>query len=198
MIRIAMAVLFGVTIVSNTDAAAKRAMTLDDLFKFKRVSDPQISPDGKQVVYVVATIVDPAQNKTNANLWLAATDGKTPPRQLTTTEKKDGHPRWSPNGGKILFESNRSGEQQIWVIDLSGGEAKQVTTISTEAATAIWSPDGKKIAFVSAVFPENSTKPFSESDKANKERLEKVKNNPVKAKAFKRLFYRHWDSYVED
>lgn len=184
--------------MTPTATAAKRAMTLDDLFKFKRVGDPQISPDGKQVVYVVTTITDPAANKTSANLWLAATDGKTPPRQLTTTDKKDGHPRWSPDGNRILFESNRSGEQQLWTIDLTGGEAKQLTTISTEAATGRWSPDGKRIAFVSAVFPENSTKPFAESDKANKERLEKVKNNPVKAKSFNKLFYRHWDSYVED
>src|SRR5205823_10248161 len=77
--------------------AQKRAMTVDDLFKFKRVSDPQISPDGKWVVYTVATVEDVASNKISSNLWLASTDGKTR-RQLTTTPKKDRQPRWSPDG----------------------------------------------------------------------------------------------------
>src|SRR4051794_18016240 len=81
----------------------KRPMALDDLFKFKRVSDPQISPDGHWVVYVL-TSMDVAANKSSSHLWLAAADGKTPPRQLTTSDKKDRHPRWSPDGKQILFE----------------------------------------------------------------------------------------------
>jgi dipeptidyl aminopeptidase/acylaminoacyl peptidase len=193
-------ILLALAILMNTATtahAAKRPMTLDDLFKFKRVADPQISPDGTQVVYVVTTMNVDANNST-ANLWLAATDGKTPPRQLTTTEKKDRHPRWSPDGKKILFESTRSGDSQLWVIDLGGGEAKQLTTISTEAATGIWSRDGSHIAFVSAVYPEFSEKPFAESDKLNKEKLDAVAKSPVKARVFTRLFYRHWDSWVED
>jgi dipeptidyl aminopeptidase/acylaminoacyl peptidase len=179
-------------------AQAKRPMTLDDLFKFKRVSDPQISPDGKLVVYVVTEIDDVKTNKTHANLWLTPADGSAPPRQLTTTDKKDRRPRWRPDGKAILFESNRSGENQLWLIELGGGEAKQVTTISTEASNAIWSRDGKTIAFVSAVYPEFSEKAFRESNELNKKKLEEIKNSPVKAKVFNRLFYRHWDSYVED
>jgi dipeptidyl aminopeptidase/acylaminoacyl peptidase len=172
-------------------------MTVDDLLKFKRVADPQISPDGKLVVYTLTT-VDLAGNKSSSNLWLAATDGQTPPRQLTSSEKKDRHARWSPDGKQILFESTRSGESQLWVIALDGGEAKQLTTISTEAANAQWSPDGKLIAFVSTVYPEFSEKPFAESNEANKKKKEEVEKSPVKAKVFTKLFYRHWDSWVED
>src|SRR5579862_7622851 len=179
-------------------AEGKRPMKVDDLFAFKRVSDPQVSPDGKHVVYVVGS-VDLAANKSSSALWLAATDGKTAPRQLTNAAgKKDSHPRWSPDGKKILFDSNRSGDSQLWLIDLSGGEAKQLTTISTEANNGIWSPDGKLIAFVSAVWPEFSDKPFKESDAANKKKKEEIEQNPVKAKVHTKLFYRHWDSYVED
>lgn len=198
MIRPMIASLAGVALLTTHLAAAGRPMTLDDLFKFKRVSDAQVSPDAKQVVYVITEITDVAANKSSANLWLAATDGRTSPRQLTTTDKKDRHPRWSPDGRKILFESTRSGESQLWVIDLGGGEAKQLTTISSGASTGLWSPDGKKVAFVSAIYPEYSTLPPGESDAKNKERKEKTEKNPVKAKAFNRLFYRHWDSYVED
>jgi dipeptidyl aminopeptidase/acylaminoacyl peptidase len=177
-------------------AEGKRPMTIDDLFRFKRVSDPQISPDGKLVVYVVGT-VDLDGNKSSSTLWLASTD-KGEPRQLTNTTKKDRHPRWSPDCKHILFESNRSGDTQLWIIDLTGGEARQLTTISTEASNGIWSRDGKLIAFVSAVYPEYSDKPFKESDALNKKRKEEIEKSPVKAKVHTKLFYRHWDAYVED
>jgi dipeptidyl aminopeptidase/acylaminoacyl peptidase len=178
-------------------SGAKRPMALADLFALKRVADPQISPDGTQVVYVVTT-VNLESNKSSSNLWLAAIDGKSPPRQLTTTDKKDGHPRWSPDGKTILFESSRSGSSQLWVIDTTGGEAKKITEISSGAGTAIWSPDGKRIAFVSAVFPEFSELPFEQSDAKNKEKSEAIEKDPVKAKVFTKLFFRHWDSFVDD
>jgi dipeptidyl aminopeptidase/acylaminoacyl peptidase len=181
---------------SSARAAGKRPMALDDLFRFRRVADPQISPDGKTVVYVV-TSVELAGNRTSSNLWLASADGSSR-RQLTTAAKKDRHPRWSPDGKHILFESDRSGDNQLWVIAIDGGEARQLTTISSEATTAIWSPDGKWVAFVSTVYPEYSQKPYTESDALNKKRKEEADKNPVKARVFKRLFYRHWDEWVED
>jgi dipeptidyl aminopeptidase/acylaminoacyl peptidase len=192
------ALLFLVLLTPSLSLAAdKRPMKVDDLFAFKRVADPQISPDGKLVAYSITT-VDLSANKTSTSLWLAPTD-KGEPRQLTNAPgKKDRHPRWSPDGKQILFESNRSGENQLWSIDLGGGEAKQLTKISTEAGNAIWSRDGKQIAFVSAVYPEYSEKPFRESDESNKKKKEEIDKSPVKAKVFKRLFYRHWDEWVED
>ncbi len=189
-------VLLLLTAPAAVFAEGKRPMTIDDLFRFQRVSDPQISPDGKLVVYVVGG-VDLNANSISSTLWLAATD-KGELRQLTTTTKKDRHPRWSPDGKHILFESNRSGDNQLWMIDPAGGEARQLTKISSEASNGVWSPDGKHIAFVSAVYPEYSDKPFKESDALNKKRKEEIEKSPVKAKVHTKLFYRHWDSYVED
>jgi dipeptidyl aminopeptidase/acylaminoacyl peptidase len=178
-------------------AEGKRPMNVEDLFRFQRVSDPQISPDGKAVAYVV-TSVDLPGNKTSSAIWLASTD-RDERRPLTNAPgKKDKHPRWSPYGKHILFESNRSGDSQLWVIDVAGGEARQLTTVSTEANTGIWSPDGKRVAFVSAVWPEYSEKPFKESDALNKKRKEDTEKSPVKARVFTKLFYRHWDEWVED
>jgi dipeptidyl aminopeptidase/acylaminoacyl peptidase len=174
----------------------RRAMKIDDLFRLKRVSDPQVSPDGERVAYVVAT-VDLAGNKITSDIWLAPT-GKGEPRQLTNAGKKDRHPRWSPDGKHLLFESNRSGSNQLWFISLAGGEARQLTTLSTGAGNGLWSPDGKRIAFSSSVFPEFSDKPFDQADAANKKKQEEIDKNPVKARVFTKLFYRHWDSYVED
>lgn len=186
-------------IVAAPAAAADqkpRPMKLDDLFRVKRVSDPQISPDGKQVVYVI-TQASVEDNKLTSTLWLSPTD-KSAPRQLTNTTKKDKHPRWSPDGKRILFESTRSGDSQLWMIDVSGGEARQITSIVTGSSYGTWSPDGKQIAFISAVWPEYSAKPYKEFNEASKQRKEEADKNPVKARVFRQLFFRHWDDWVED
>jgi dipeptidyl aminopeptidase/acylaminoacyl peptidase len=179
-------------------AAEQRPLKIDDMFKFKRVAAPQISPDGKLVAYQLTTVkLD--ENKSTAAIWLAASDGKTPPKQLTDPNgKKDTAPRWSPDGKKILFESTRSGIPQLWLVAAEGGEPRQLTEISTGAATGMWSPDGTRIAFVSAVYPEFSEKPFAESNKLNKEKEDELEKSPVKAKVFTKLFFRHWDEYVGD
>jgi dipeptidyl aminopeptidase/acylaminoacyl peptidase len=177
-------------------AEAGRPMMIEDLFRFKRVADAQISPDGKWVAYTVTTVKLPA-NQTNTKIWLASTENGQK-RLLTNPEKHDRHPRWSPDGRQILFESDRSGENQLWIINLSGGEARQLTTIATEASNGLWSPNGKLIAFVSAVWPEYSTRSFRESNELNRQRMETAKKSPVKARVFDRLFYRHWNEWVED
>jgi len=192
---ISLCLVLGATV--HADDAKKRPMALDDMFRFQRVADPHISPDGQHVVYTVGE-VDLDNNRVLHHIWLAATGAKRSPRQLTQATKSDRHPRWSPDGKIILFDSTRSGTNQLWTIAAGGGEARQLTHLSTGASEGTWSPDGKQIAFVSAVWPEYSTKPFSESDALNKKRVDEVEKNPVKAKVFTRLFFRHWDEYVEN
>jgi len=186
--------LIGYASVSR--AAAPRAMEIEDLFRVKRVAEPQLSPDGRWVAYVV-TEVNKAENTSNSDIWLIPTEGGEP-RQLTNAPKHDRHPRWSPDGKWIAFESNRGGSFQIYLIRADGGEARQLTTISTEANQPVWSPDGKNLAFVSAVFPEFSDKPFMESDALNKKKLDDREKSKVKARVITQLLYRHWDSWVDD
>src|SRR5437016_9801480 len=135
------ALLICLAFSSLAAAQDKRAIEIDDLFRFKRVSDPQVSPDGKLVAYAIAT-PDLANNKSTSSLWLAPTE-KGEPRQLTQSPKSDRHPRWSPDGKFILFDSTRSGDSQLWLIDVVGGEPRQFTTLSTEASNGTWSRDGK-------------------------------------------------------
>src|SRR4051812_32877284 len=94
---------------------ARRPMKVEDLFRFKRIAEPQISPDGKWIVYAVSS-VSLEKNKSVSSLWLASTDKAGAVKQLTDSnkekeksDKSDRRPRWSPDGKSILFESNRSG-----------------------------------------------------------------------------------------
>lgn len=182
--------------VLTVPLSAQRPMEVEDLFRVKRVSDPQLSPDGHWIAYVVTEVDKPA-NRTNSDIWIMTVDGKDA-RQLTNSPKHDRHPRWSPDSKWIAFESNRGGTFQIYLINVNGGEAKQVTSISTEATQPVYSPDGKNIAFVSAVFPEFSDKPYKESDALNRKKLDERENSKVKARMITKLLYRHWDSWVED
>ena len=106
-------------------AQGKRPITFDDLISLDRVSDVQISPDGKWAAHSVGT-PDKAANRTVRNIWLVATSGTTPPTQLTRSGR-DSRPRWSPDGSRIAFLSSRDASSQIYVISLDGGEAQKIT-----------------------------------------------------------------------
>ena len=187
---------FLAAVVAGNGSLAARPLALADLFKLHRVSDPQISPDGKNVAYVVTDVVF-AENRTNSDIWVVPAAGGAP-QQLTNSPKHDRHPRWSPDGKWIAFESSRDGEAQVWVMAAAGGEPKKLTTLSTGAAQPMWSPNGKQLVFVSSVFAEFSAQPFKESDRLNQEKADARAKSKVKARLFTQLLYRHWDSWVED
>ncbi len=174
-------------------AAPKRPIALDDIFKFKRVSDPQVSPDGRHAVYVVSEVLWD-ENRTQSDLWLVDT-ATGAVRALTSTPKNERSPRWSPDGRWIAFESNRSGDYQLWLLPTGGGEARQLTTLATGASGPRWAPTGDRLAFVSEVFPEFSALPFAEADAKNKAALAAREKDPVKVRVATQLLYRHWDSW---
>lgn len=195
-VRIVVILCAVVSLFCQVIAQPQRPIELEDLFRIKRVSDPQLSPDGEWIAYVI-TEVDKQANRTNSDIWIMTSAGRVV-RQLTNSPKHDRHPRWSPDSKWLVFESNRGESFQVYRTSLGGGEAKQLTNISTEATQPIVSPDGKNIAFVSAVFPEFSDKPYKESDALNKKKLNDREASKVKARTFTKLLYRHWDSWVDD
>ncbi len=182
---------------NSTPQASSRPMKIEDLFRFGRVAAPNVSPDETMVVYQLSEIVDAKKNVSCSCIYIAPVDGSSKPRKLTNTDKRDSSPKFSPDGKHVLFESNRSGSSQLWLIAVDGGEAKQLTDIATEAGNAIWSPDGTKIAFASAVYPEFTSGSDEKIAKANADRLKSESEKVTKVRTFDRLFYRHWDSYVE-
>jgi dipeptidyl aminopeptidase/acylaminoacyl peptidase len=130
-------------------ARKERCITAEDLYRFQLVTDCQISPDGRHIVYSVQRI-DQETEKKYTNLWIVPTDGGYL-RQFTHGDQTDSHPRWSPDGSEIAFISsrgnnNKDGKQpQIYIIPFHGGEARSLTKLRGEIGAFEWSPDGKQL-----------------------------------------------------
>jgi dipeptidyl aminopeptidase/acylaminoacyl peptidase len=174
---------------SIVNRQSTRPITFDDLMALGRVSDPQISPDGKSVAYVI-TRYDKEKNTGNSDIWIVPSAGGEP-RQLTHDEKRDNNPRWSHDGKKIAFISSRDGGAQVWIANIASGETRKHTNISSGADGVIWSSDGRHLAFTSEVYPD------CKDDPCNKARSERAESSKVKAKILERLLFRHWDSWKD-
>src|SRR5436305_3449478 len=186
--------LFVVTGISaQAQNTGKRPFTFEDMMALKRIGGPQVSPDGKWVLFS-AVHVDLQANKKIPHLWLVPVAGSEA-KQLTSHPAGEDRGRWSPDGRQIIFTSSRDGGSQIWIADFDSnrgalGGPRKVTSLSTEADGAIWSPDGKNILFTSEVYPD------CKDDACNKSRDEQRAGSKVRAMVFTRLFYRHWSSYT--
>lgn len=131
-------------------------MQPEDVYALTGVGDPRVSPDGKRVAYVVVT-TDRESSEYRSSIWVAPLDGSEEPRRFTAGEKRDGSPRWSPDGRWLAFVSNRGDEKaqaQIYVIPAHGGEARKLTDLKESAADVVWSPDSTRLAFTSRVRDE--------------------------------------------
>jgi len=115
-----------------------------DVLKQVVIGALAVAPDGSSIVYVRRTVED---GKYARRLWRTTFEGAAP-EQLTSAKANDGRPRFSPDGRRLVFISDRSGKPQAWVINLSGGEPRQITDMEGGAGQADWSPDGTKLLLV--------------------------------------------------
>jgi dipeptidyl aminopeptidase/acylaminoacyl peptidase len=168
--------------------AQKAPFDAETLWKLARVSDPQVSPDGKLVAFTVMT-PDAGRNKKANHIYVIAIGGGQP-KEIGNIGDSNERPRWSADGKKIAFTSDKGGSSQIWLTDADGSNASQLTHLSTEASGELYSPDGKNVVFASDVFPECSA-----NDACNQKRLDEEKNSPTKARIYDSLLYRHWTQW---
>jgi dipeptidyl aminopeptidase/acylaminoacyl peptidase len=127
-------------------------MTAEDLYQLRFVADPQLSPDGSSVVYVVSWVDPDDHTRYRSQILLVPFDGSAPPRPLTAGRHRDSAPRWSPDGRWLAFVSDRDADRpQIFLLSLDGGEPRQLTSLVRGAGTPVWSMDGTRLAFSARV-----------------------------------------------
>ncbi|MEZ4597913.1 MAG: hypothetical protein R3C32_14515 [Chloroflexota bacterium] len=158
-----------------------RAPRPDDLFRLRVPLEAVPSPDGRRICLAVK---EPAPDRDGYRtaLWIVPADGSAPERRLTLGARRDGTPRWSPDGSIIAFLSDRAavlanggasdqpstahrateeghGEVQVWLLPMDGGEARQLTRLPEDVQDLAWSPDGSRLCLVSAAVRERGPRP---------------------------------------
>jgi dipeptidyl aminopeptidase/acylaminoacyl peptidase len=126
--------------------AARRTLTPDDFYRVQDVSEPQVSPDGQWVAYVVTTN-DRESDEARSAIWMVSWDGS---QRLALTAAAEGtdKPRWSPDGRYLAFLATPGADKsQIMLLDRRGGDARQLTNVGGDIGDYAWSPDGRRLVF---------------------------------------------------
>jgi dipeptidyl aminopeptidase/acylaminoacyl peptidase len=180
----------GILLPASASAQATRAMALEDLLTGVRVGDPQLSPDGRRVLFV-RTTTDLATGRRNSDIWTVPADGSTPPRPFIESPKGDDSPRFLGNG-RVVFMSTRDGPPQLYVADGEGGNVRAITKLGAGVQPPlVVSPDGRMVAFVSDAFSR------CDDDACNARVRDSIEKDPVKVHTLGRLPYRHWSEWWE-
>src|SRR6058998_4094989 len=177
-------------------AQSKHPFTSEDMMKLKRVEEPEVSPDGKWVLFA-AVDVDLKANTKTPHIWVVPLSGNpdndahvsqnqgnvghpSGEREIISDQDAD-RPRWARDGKRFAFVSTKENGSQIWIADFDSSTGTvttkhRLTNIATEADGELWSPDGKNILFKSDVDPECDGTPESEAE-CNAKKLEEKKNS---------------------
>jgi len=170
-------------------AADTHPFSIGDMLAMERISDPQVSPDGRRIVFTLRT-TDLEADRGRTDLWLVNTDG-TGLSRLTTHEAGDFNGRWMPDGKTLLFISTRSDGAQVWQISVEGGEATQMTKEPLDVGNLIVAPDGSAIAYTMEVFPD------ANGPADTKARLDEIAKRKSSGRIYDRIFVRHWDTWKD-
>jgi dipeptidyl aminopeptidase/acylaminoacyl peptidase len=162
--------------------------SVHDLVAMQRISDPVVSPNGKQIVFVVYT-TDLDANRGRKDLWLVNSDGSNL-HPLTSHPENDSDPSWAADGKSIWFLSRRSGSSQVWCIIPDSRKEVQITDLPLDVGHLLASPDGQYLVISMEVYPGLTV---SET----KVKLDEIANRKASGMVFDKVFIRHWDSWMD-
>jgi len=188
-ILVSAAVLLVFLLSARTGRAEKRPYTVDDLVAMQRISDPQPSPDGSRVAFLVKTM-DLDANRGRTDIWIANLDGSNVHR-LTTDPANDWNPRWRGND-EIYFLSDRSQPAQVWRIPAAGGKARKVTKLPVALDTLTVGLTGRALFVSAGIFPGCGA-----SIQCTADRLTARAKRKASGLIFDHLFVRHWDTWED-
>jgi Tol biopolymer transport system component len=182
--RVLLAAFVLVAVDLSAQGRVQRPMTFEDFAAVKNVGDPQVSPDGRWVLYSVRTTDVNANRRTTVTKVQATGGGAARQFPNATTAATEG--RWSPDGKRIAYTAGG----QLWIADASGENARKISNVSGGASGPVWAPTGDHIAFVTGVYPDCDT------DGCNIERAKAADTGKVKAHIADNLLYRHWTEWT--
>jgi dipeptidyl aminopeptidase/acylaminoacyl peptidase len=177
------------TAVSLAAQPKQHGLTFDDMIGFGRITEQQISPDGKTVCFIVANH-DKIANKVTSNLYLVPVAGGKV-KQVTYAKASVKNLRWTNNGKSIAFIMTVSGDAQLFTVPASGGTPRKITSISTGVSDMEVSRDGIYFAFSSEIYPDCN------SDESNKKRILAEEQQKSKAKIIDKLPFRVWNAWKD-
>ncbi len=176
-------ILLLISLLYAGTAYTQNLLSPEDLWKFGRVSEPKVSPDGKTVVYSI-TRYSIEDNKGNADLYSVPVQGGAV-KQLTSGSGSEHNARWHPDGNKIGYLSAESGTTQLWEMNPDGSDKKQVSNFATGISNFNYSPKGTHIYFTQEIqIDQTLAERYPDLPKAN-------------AKIYDELMMRHWTSWED-
>ena len=173
---------------ASDPGTGRRAFEIEDFYHCATLGAPSVTKDGKLVAFSVKRY-DLEGGKSWSQIWMMSADGSAQ-RAMTSGEHNDTDPRFSPDGSKLLFVSDRSGSSQLWIMPTDGGEPKQLTKFGPGVSSPEWSPDGHHVAVTADLYLQCGI-----DEACNQEIADGREKGKLKVHVADDLLYRHWTSW---
>jgi len=171
---------------TNVPLSHRQNLSADVLWKFGRVSDPRISPDGKYVLFGIRT-ANITANKTHNIIYKLELNGNGTPVAITDSIDNANSAQWRPDGKKIGYMSGRGGDMQFWEMNTDGSHKRQMSHVVNGIDLFEYSPDMKHILYAAAV----------QVDPTIEQRYPDLKLDNATGRIYDALNIRHWDTWNE-